>query len=85
MPRAQYFISCDGDAWSVLYEFKRYGPYGNGSRHEAFRAAVESAYEAGERGFDAEVLIADRDGAYQVAWQYGSDSFPPDTEADRRV
>ena len=75
--RAQYFLVDDGDAWRVLYEFKKYGPYQSGSRQDAFAAAVDSAHEAGERGFDAEVLIADADGAYQLAWQYGHNAYPP--------
>jgi hypothetical protein len=74
--RAQYFLVDDGDAWRVLYEFKKYGPYQDGSRQSALDAAIESANEAGERGFDAEVLIADDEGAYQIVWQHGRDAYP---------
>jgi len=74
--RAQYFVVDDGDAWRVLYEFKKYGPYGDGSREQALNAAVDSAHEAGERGFEAEVLVAEGDG-YRPAWKHGRDPYPP--------
>lgn len=76
MSRAQYFLVEEDGVWRVLYEFKKYGPYGDGARQDAFQAAVESAHEAGERGFDAEVLIADGQGGFRSAWQHGRDPFP---------
>ena len=79
--RAQYFVTDDGDAWRVLYEFKKYGPYGDGSRQAALKAAIESAHEAGLRGFDAEVLVADG-GGYRRAWQHGRDPYPPQLSGD---
>jgi hypothetical protein len=80
--RAQYFVVDDGDAWRVLYEFKKYGPYGDGSRQDALRAAIESAHEAGQRGFDAEVLIADGESGYRPVWRHGRDRYPPHPSSD---
>lgn len=76
--RAQYFVTRDHDQWVVLYEFRHYGPYDDGSKHAALTAAIDSAQQAGQRGFQAEVLVApdDSDG-YQTVWVYGRDAYPP--------
>jgi hypothetical protein len=41
------------------------------------KAAIDTAHQAGQQGFDSQVLVQGRDGKWQTEWTYGKDPYPP--------
>lgn len=75
---AQHFAKRVHGQWIALYELWHYGPYVDGSKSPALNAAIDSAHQAGQRGFQAEVLVAPDDSVgYQTVWVYGRDAYAP--------
>jgi hypothetical protein len=75
MSRAQYFVVLHEDEWKVKLDGQHYGPYS--TQEDAIRAAVDAAHKAGERGYDAQVLVQGRNHQFRTEWTYGHDPYPP--------
>jgi len=64
-----YVVMPDGTNWKVKCNGVDYPHYT--TRDEAMGAAVQAAYDAGNLGYDALVLIQDGEGRDLVEWSYG--------------
>ena len=58
--------------WAVKSNGMHYGPYA--TQREAIHAAIDAAFEAGEKGLNGQVLLEDQ---FRVEWTYGKDPYPP--------
>jgi hypothetical protein len=64
-----YVVMPNGSNWKVKCNGVDYPHYS--TRDEAMGAAVQAAYDAGNLGYDALVLIQDAEGRDWVEWSYG--------------
>jgi hypothetical protein len=74
MGRVEYVVVLDGGQPKINHNGKLYGPYS--TRAEAIRAAIDTAFKAGEQGFNSHVLVQGQDNL-RVEWTYGRDPYPP--------
>jgi hypothetical protein len=75
MARAQYFVVIHDGEWKISFEGQHYGPYS--TQRDAIRSAVDAAHRAGEKGYDAQVMVQGVNNQFRAEWTYGNDPFPP--------
>ena len=72
MSHTPYIVFREQGQWAIKSNGVHFGPFA--TQRDAIRAAVDAAYEAGEKGLNGEVLIEDQ---FHVEWTYGKDPYPP--------
>lgn len=73
--RAHYYVVLHQGQWKISHEGTHFGPYA--TQREAIRVAVDTAHQAGQKGFDAQVLVQGRNNEWRTEWTYGHDPYPP--------
>jgi hypothetical protein len=76
VPRARYVVGLGSGGWAIRFDGGEYGPYA--SEREALLFAIDAAHKLGQRGENAEVLVAGAEGVPRPVWTSGQDRFPPD-------
>jgi len=74
-PRAHYMVVGGDDNWLIRFGGNEFGPYR--TEREAMLFAIDAAYNLGEQGEDAQVVVMDDNGQPRSVWTYGEDRFPP--------
>jgi len=74
-PRARYMVVGGDGNWLIRYGGKEFGPYQ--TEREAMLFAIDAAYNLGEQGEEAQVVVMDDYGQPRSVWTYGEDRFPP--------
>lgn len=75
MARDRYFVVLAEGEWKISYNHTHYGPYR--TQREAIMSAIDAAHRAGERGYEAQVLVQGTDHEFRPEWTYGNDPYPP--------
>jgi hypothetical protein len=74
MTHTPYIVFREQGQWAIKSNGMHYGPFA--TKRDAIRAAVDAAYEVGEKGLNGRVLPEDQ---FSVEWTYGKDSYPPNS------
>ena len=74
-PRARYMVVGGEGSWLIQFDGEEFGPYR--TEREAMLFAIDAAYNLGEQGADAQVVVMDDHGQPRSVWTYGEDRFPP--------
>jgi hypothetical protein len=75
MAIATYAVVRAGKYWTVKYDQKNYGNYK--TQQEAVDNAIKTAFNVGEKGHEARVLVQGIDNKLRVEWVYGKSPDPP--------
>lgn len=75
MARLQYFVVNHQNQWKISFNGKHYGPYK--TQGAAIMEAVDTAHKAGQKGYDAQVLVQGANNQFRAEWTYGNDPYPP--------
>lgn len=75
MTPATYFIVQNGDAWTIRFRNKTFGPYR--SRDEALLFAIDAARAIGEKESGARVLVEDVKDRFLTRWSRGEQARRP--------
>jgi hypothetical protein len=74
-PRARYMVVGGDGNWLIRFDGDEFGPYR--TEREAMLFAIDAAYNLGEQGEGAQVVVMDDNGQPRSVWTYGEDRFPP--------
>jgi len=72
MAYTRYFISCDGEDWTIQFNGEEFGPYR--SHAEARLFAIEAAKRLGARGHSTQVCLMGEGGHFHPEWTYRPDA-----------
>ena len=72
MAHTPFIVFREQGQWAIKSNGVHFGPFA--TQRDAICAAVDAAYEAGEKGLNGQVLIEDQ---FRVEWTYGLDPYPP--------
>ena len=75
MPQAYYLVANHKGRWTIKAGKRRFGPYRN--QEHATNVAIDTAYRAGLKGFEAKVLVQRTDEEFRTEWTFGADTYPP--------
>ncbi len=71
---AHYAVIRDAGKWRINFSGNHYGYYD--SAEAATAIAIDTAQQAGEAGFDAQVMVEGLPMQFRRVWRYG-DAVPP--------
>ena len=75
-PEPTRYVVVGGDGqWLIRFGGEEFGPYK--TEREATLFAIDAAYNFGEQGESAQVVVMDDNGQPRSVWTYGEDRFPP--------
>jgi hypothetical protein len=74
MAHTPFIVFREQGQWAIKSNGVHFGPFA--TQRDAICAAVDAAYEAGEKGLNGQVLIEDQ---FRVEWTYGKDPYPPNS------